>query len=152
MFCVQVYPIAWEVMIDDVYFNGERLPRSNISFPFIQLSALIDTVSFFNPYFYHLTHCIPSLFRAAHSSEVQTMLSNTSSIYSEMDVDTHVLILTASHSPLVANYFLSILGILQLRLYLIPSKLVPRVLLRRILHLWVGISFVGVWGFLGFLF
>jgi len=41
----EVYPIAWEVMIDDVYFNGERLPRSNISSPFIQLSALIDTGS-----------------------------------------------------------------------------------------------------------
>ena len=35
-------------MIDDVYFNGERLPRSNISSPFIQLSALIDTVCFFS--------------------------------------------------------------------------------------------------------
>ena len=31
-------------MIDDVYFNGERLPRSNLSSQFIQLSALIDTV------------------------------------------------------------------------------------------------------------
>ena len=35
-------------MIDDVYFNGERLPRSNISSPFIQLSALIDTVGYFS--------------------------------------------------------------------------------------------------------
>ena len=134
-------------MIDDVYFNGERLPRSNISSPFIQLSAL-DTVSFFNPHFYHLTHCIPSLFRVAHSSGVQTMSSNTSSIYLEMEVDTHVLILTAPHSPSVANYFLSILEILQLRQYLIPSKLVPRILLRRMLHLRVGISLVGVWEFL----
>ena len=34
-------------MIDDVYFNGNVLPRSNISSPFISLSALIDTVSLF---------------------------------------------------------------------------------------------------------
>jgi hypothetical protein len=76
------------------------------------------------------------------------MSSNTSSIYLETEVDTHVLILTASHSPSAANYFLSILEILQLRLYLILSKLVLQILLRRILHLWVGISLVGVWGFL----
>ena len=41
-------------MIDDVYFNGERLPRSNISSSSIPLSALIDTVSFFPPQFYDL--------------------------------------------------------------------------------------------------
>ncbi|KAF8804906.1 acid protease [Phlegmacium glaucopus] len=41
----EVYPIAWEVMIDDVYFNGEKLPRSNISSSSIALSALIDTGS-----------------------------------------------------------------------------------------------------------
>jgi len=39
----EVYPIAWEVMIDDVYFNGERLSRSNMSSSTIALSALIDT-------------------------------------------------------------------------------------------------------------
>ena len=42
-------------MIDDVYFNGERLPRSNISSSLIPLSALIDTVSFFFFPFYYIT-------------------------------------------------------------------------------------------------
>ena len=76
------------------------------------------------------------------------MSSNTFSNYLEMEVDTHVLILTASHSPSVANYFLSILEILQLRLCLILSKFVLRISLRRILHMWVGISLAGIWGFL----
>ena len=54
-------------MIDDVYFNGERLPCSNISSSFIQLSALIDSQLFY-PHFYYLI--IPNAlhFRAAHSS------------------------------------------------------------------------------------
>ncbi|TFK17740.1 acid protease [Coprinopsis marcescibilis] len=39
----ETYPIAMEVMIDDVYLDGERLPRSTISPPTIDLSALIDT-------------------------------------------------------------------------------------------------------------
>lgn len=41
----QRYPIAWEVMIDDVYLDGVKLPRSNLSDPAIALSALVDTVS-----------------------------------------------------------------------------------------------------------
>jgi hypothetical protein len=46
LFCVQVYPIAWEVMIDYVYFNGKRTTSFQYFVP-IQLFALIDTVSFF---------------------------------------------------------------------------------------------------------
>ncbi|KAK7062691.1 hypothetical protein VNI00_000179 [Paramarasmius palmivorus] len=41
----EVYPIAWEIPIDDVYFDGEKLPRSTLAAPDISLSALIDTVS-----------------------------------------------------------------------------------------------------------
>jgi len=37
------YPIAWELFIDDVYLDGVRLPRSNLSSPNIKLSALVDT-------------------------------------------------------------------------------------------------------------
>ncbi|KAJ6607703.1 aspartic peptidase domain-containing protein [Mycena sp. CBHHK59/15] len=37
------YPIAWELFIDDVYLDGVRLPRSNLSASTIKLSALIDT-------------------------------------------------------------------------------------------------------------
>ena len=135
-------------MIDDVYFNGNILPRSNISSPFISLSALIDTVSFFFSPLILLPFAHLFFFREVHSSEVQTMSFNTSSIYLEMEVDTHVLTLIASHSPSEANFSPSILEILQLRLYLIPLKFVPLILLRRILHMWVDISLVGVWGFL----
>ncbi|KAI0051557.1 acid protease [Auriscalpium vulgare] len=38
----EVYPLTWEVMLDDVYFDGEKLPQSDLS-PNITLSALIDT-------------------------------------------------------------------------------------------------------------
>ncbi|KAJ2916677.1 hypothetical protein MD484_g3745, partial [Candolleomyces efflorescens] len=38
------YPIAWEILIDDVYLDGQVLPRSNLSSSDIQLSALVDTV------------------------------------------------------------------------------------------------------------
>jgi hypothetical protein len=37
------YPIAWEVFVDDVFLDGVRLPRSNLSSPSIELSALLDT-------------------------------------------------------------------------------------------------------------
>lgn len=37
------YPIAWEVFVDDVFLDGEKLPRSTLSPPSIALSALIDT-------------------------------------------------------------------------------------------------------------
>ncbi|KAF8184786.1 aspartic peptidase domain-containing protein [Pholiota molesta] len=39
----EVYPIAWEVMLDGVYFDGQKLPASNLSSSSIKLSALIDT-------------------------------------------------------------------------------------------------------------
>lgn len=40
----QAYPITWEVFVDDVYLDGVKLPRSNLSSPLIAVSALIDTV------------------------------------------------------------------------------------------------------------
>ncbi len=40
----KVYPIAWEVMLDGVYFDGKKLPNSTLSSSTIELSALIDTV------------------------------------------------------------------------------------------------------------
>ena len=43
---VQVYPYTWDVFLDDVFLDGVRLPRSQLSTPDIQLSALIDTVRF----------------------------------------------------------------------------------------------------------
>ncbi|KIJ93822.1 hypothetical protein K443DRAFT_377715 [Laccaria amethystina LaAM-08-1] len=39
----EVYPLTWEVALDDVYLDGEKLPRSTLSSPSITLSALIDT-------------------------------------------------------------------------------------------------------------
>ncbi|KAF7315683.1 Peptidase A1 domain-containing protein [Mycena indigotica] len=39
----EVYPLAWELFIDDVYLDGVVLPRSNLSSSSIRLSALIDT-------------------------------------------------------------------------------------------------------------
>lgn len=39
----EIYPIAWEIPIDDVYLDENLLPRSNLSSPNILLSALIDT-------------------------------------------------------------------------------------------------------------
>ncbi|TFK67789.1 acid protease [Pluteus cervinus] len=39
----EVYPLAWEVFVDDVYFDGELLPRSSQTSPSVGLSALIDT-------------------------------------------------------------------------------------------------------------
>ncbi|KAF7306019.1 Peptidase A1 domain-containing protein [Mycena chlorophos] len=39
----EVYPLAWEIFVDDVYLDGVALPRSNLSSPTIQLSALVDT-------------------------------------------------------------------------------------------------------------
>ncbi|KAJ3001261.1 hypothetical protein NUW54_g6544 [Trametes sanguinea] len=41
----EVYPLAWEVPIDEVYFDGVKLPRSTMSPSSISLSALVDTVS-----------------------------------------------------------------------------------------------------------
>ncbi len=38
--------MTWEVFLDDVYLDGQPLPRSQLSSPDIKLSALIDTVRF----------------------------------------------------------------------------------------------------------
>ncbi|GJF00003.1 acid protease [Phanerochaete sordida] len=39
----EVYPLVWEIAIDDVYFDGAKLARSALSAPTITLSALVDT-------------------------------------------------------------------------------------------------------------
>ncbi|RPD56506.1 acid protease [Lentinus tigrinus ALCF2SS1-6] len=39
----EVYPLVWEIPIDDVYFDGVKLPRSPLSPSTISLSALVDT-------------------------------------------------------------------------------------------------------------
>lgn len=39
--------MTWEIFIDDVYLDGEKLPRSMFLPPSITLSALVDTVSAF---------------------------------------------------------------------------------------------------------
>ncbi|KAI0794938.1 aspartic peptidase domain-containing protein [Abortiporus biennis] len=39
----EVYPLVWEIPIDDVYFDGTKLPRSSLSDPSISLSSLVDT-------------------------------------------------------------------------------------------------------------
>ncbi|KAI0329324.1 acid protease [Cubamyces sp. BRFM 1775] len=39
----EVYPLVWEVPIDEVYFDGVKLPRSTLSPPSVGLSALVDT-------------------------------------------------------------------------------------------------------------
>lgn len=41
----EVYPLVWEIPLDDVWFNGVKLDRSKLSPANISLSALIDTVS-----------------------------------------------------------------------------------------------------------
>ena len=76
------------------------------------------------------------------------MSSNTFSMSLETEVDTPALILTASHSPLAVNYFLSILEIWQLRPCLILSRFATPILVRRILLTWVDISLAGIWEFL----
>ncbi|TBU23468.1 acid protease [Dichomitus squalens] len=39
----EVYPLVWEIPVDDVYLDGTKLPRSMLSPASISLSALIDT-------------------------------------------------------------------------------------------------------------
>ncbi|KAJ3824404.1 aspartic peptidase domain-containing protein [Lentinula raphanica] len=39
------YPIAWEIPIDDVYLDGQKLPRSSMVDPDIGMTGLIDTGS-----------------------------------------------------------------------------------------------------------
>lgn len=50
--CSQIYPLVWEIAVDDVFFDGVKLPRSNLSSSTISLSALVDTVS--------IRHILPS--------------------------------------------------------------------------------------------
>ncbi|KAG6333102.1 hypothetical protein ID866_5985 [Astraeus odoratus] len=39
----EIYPIAWEIAVEEVYFDEIKLPRSQLSTSNISLSALIDT-------------------------------------------------------------------------------------------------------------
>ncbi|KAH8088925.1 acid protease [Cristinia sonorae] len=39
----EVYPLVWEIPMEDVWFNGVKLQRSKLAPPNITLSALIDT-------------------------------------------------------------------------------------------------------------
>jgi hypothetical protein len=48
---LQVYPLTWEVMIDNVYLDDEKLPQSTMVSSSIGPSALIDTVSSFSVLF-----------------------------------------------------------------------------------------------------
>lgn len=41
----EVYPLVWEIAVDDVWFDGNKLARSTLSSSSITLSALIDTGS-----------------------------------------------------------------------------------------------------------
>lgn len=41
----EVYPMAWEVYIDAVYFDGQKVPQSSLASSSLRTSALIDTVS-----------------------------------------------------------------------------------------------------------
>ncbi|KAG2151653.1 aspartic peptidase domain-containing protein [Suillus bovinus] len=40
---LESYPIAWEIPVDDVFLDGVKLPRSQLTSSNISLSALIDT-------------------------------------------------------------------------------------------------------------
>lgn len=40
----ELYPLAWEIPLDDVYLDGQKLPRSTLSPSDISLTALVDTV------------------------------------------------------------------------------------------------------------
>ncbi|KAH7108307.1 acid protease, partial [Auriculariales sp. MPI-PUGE-AT-0066] len=37
------YPLAWEIMIDNVYLDGQKLPQTNITNSSLGISALLDT-------------------------------------------------------------------------------------------------------------
>jgi hypothetical protein len=63
---IQVYPYTWEVFLDDVFLDGVRLPRSQLSTPDIQLSALIDTVRFI--YLYPVSWLLLITIRETHLS------------------------------------------------------------------------------------
>jgi phytepsin len=75
----KVYPITWEIMLDGVYLDGEKLPESSLSSPTIQLSALVDTVRFSLPLYRHVVLNSPFFFffRETRCSAVQqTSLSS----------------------------------------------------------------------------
>jgi len=38
-----VYPVKWEIPLDDVFLDGQKLPRSTLSSSNISLNALLDT-------------------------------------------------------------------------------------------------------------
>ena len=40
-----MYPLTWEVPLNDVYLDSVKLPKSTLSSPFISLSTLINNVS-----------------------------------------------------------------------------------------------------------
>lgn len=69
----QIYPLVWEIPIDDVYFDDVKLPRSSLSPPSISLSALIDTVG--SPHTFLSPVELTFLFRAILSSEDRKMSS-----------------------------------------------------------------------------
>ncbi|KAJ8462688.1 hypothetical protein ONZ45_g17846 [Pleurotus djamor] len=39
----ETYPMAWEIFVDDVFFDGAKLPRSSLPKTNISLTALVDT-------------------------------------------------------------------------------------------------------------
>ena len=43
----EVYPLVWEIPVDDVFFNDVKLDRSKLAPPDVSLSALVDTVRLF---------------------------------------------------------------------------------------------------------
>lgn len=84
----QVYPLVWEIPLDDVYFDGVKLPRSTLSPSSISLSALVDTVGVLLPF--QLADTQRSLTtvddwprRATHSSADLWTSLRTSSLWSE---------------------------------------------------------------------
>jgi hypothetical protein len=109
---LEVYPISWEIFLDDVFLDGERLPRSTLSSP-ISPSALIDTV--------RISYRVVSQFlnwptlRVTRSSVGLLMLSNQST--PDLVVRGFpVPLLIPWHSRLVVKCSLSILVILLAKL------------------------------------
>ena len=72
----EVYPVAWEVPIDDVWLDGQVLPRSSLSAANISLSALIDTASISFHFFYLILKNIILCCRATPLSAVLQTSSN----------------------------------------------------------------------------
>jgi phytepsin len=55
----KAYPIAWEIPVDDVFLDGMKLPRSQLSSSNISLSALIDTVRRLQSYLIDVPNNLP---------------------------------------------------------------------------------------------